>query len=194
MALFLFAATSGQVVTTAEAKLHCRIDASDDDTLIDTLIDAATQLVETVTHRALLSQTWDLKLEAFPCDGDELWLPKPPVSAVSSITYLDTAGASQTWATTEYLTDLPTGAWARKARITPAYGVVYPSTYPVPNAVTVRFVCGYGAAAAVPAPLKAAIKLLVGHWYQNREAVNVGNITSELPLTVPALLWPFKAF
>ena len=68
---------------------------------------------------------------------------------------------------------------------------MYPSTYPVPNAVTVRFVAGY---TSVPAGIKAAMKLLIGHWYKNREAVNVGNIVNVMPLAVESLLWSFKAF
>lgn len=33
-----------------------------------------------------------------------------------------------------------------------------------------------------------AMLLLIGHWYGNREGVNIGNITSEVPLGVDALL------
>jgi uncharacterized phiE125 gp8 family phage protein len=50
------------------------------------------------------------------------------------------------------------------------------------GAVQVTFVAGYGNAAAVPADLKAAIKLLVGHLYENREAVTLGAMPAELPL------------
>lgn len=191
MSLFLVTPPAAEPLTTAEAKLHLRVDASDEDALIDSLISAARQHVETVTHRALITQTWDYKLDAFP--GDELWVPKPLVSAVTSLTYLDTAGTAQTWDASNYITDLPTGPWARKARITPAYGVVYPSTYAVPNAVTVRFVCGYGTAGDVPAAVIAAMKLLIGHWYTNREAVSA-TPGAEVPLAVSSLLWPFKAF
>ncbi|MDZ7322041.1 head-tail connector protein [Kosakonia sacchari] len=37
--------------------------------------------------------------------------------------------------------------------------------------------------------LWAAILLMVGHWYSNREAVNIGNITSEIPLGVESILF-----
>lgn len=191
MALFLVTAPTEEPIALDEAKLHLKVDATSEDALIDALIIAAREYVETFTHRALLPQTWDYKLDSFPCTSDgEIWLPKPPVTSVTSITYLDTAGASQTWASTNYLTDLPTGPKARKARITPAYAVIYPATYNVLNAVTARFVCGYTnttALTAVPESLKAAMKLMIGHWYAFREPVAV-------PPGVDALLWPFKAF
>jgi uncharacterized phiE125 gp8 family phage protein len=61
--------------------------------------------------------------------------------------------------------------------------------------VTVRFVAGYGAtAAAVPFGLKAAIKMLVAHWYARREPVNIGNLVTPIPLTIDSLLWPYKSF
>src|SRR3954453_3955872 len=114
MALFQVTAPSTEPISTADAQLQCRVDASDEDALIDALVKAAREHVETFTHRALITQTWDLKLDAFPCTG-EIWLPKPPVASVTSITYLDTTGVSQTWASSNYRTDLPSGPWARKA-------------------------------------------------------------------------------
>lgn len=198
MALFLATAPTAEPLTLADAKLHLRIDTSttDEDALVTALIQAARETVETYTHRAIPAQTWDLKLDGFTAheyfEDGAIWLPKPPVSSVTSVTYLDGAGASQTWtATTGWLSDLPTGPWARRARIYPAFGVSWPATYGVPNAVTIRFVAGY---TSVPEAIKAGMKLLIGHWYQNRETVITGTIAQELPVTVAALLWPFKSF
>lgn len=42
--------------------------------------------------------------------------------------------------------------------------------------------------------VKAAMLLLIGHWYANREAVNIGNITSEVPFAVEALLQPYRIY
>lgn len=196
MALHLVTAPSATdpVVTRAEAKLHCRVDMADDDALIDTLIGAATRLAEDFTRRAFVTQTWDLKYDAFP-DGDDdtIWLPKPPVSSITSIKYVDTAGTTQTWAASKYLTDLPSGPTARRARITPDYTITYPSTRAIMDAVTIRFVCGYGAASTVPDAIKAALKLLVGHWYAYRETALVDSLTP-IPNGAEALLWPFRAF
>lgn len=190
MALFLVTGVTAPPVTLAEAKQHCRVDQDDDDGHLSALITAAREYVETFTHRAVAPQTWDLKLDRFPC-GDVLTLPKPPVTAITSISYVDTNGATQTWSATEYTTEFPSGQWAAPARITTAYGYFWPQTRDVINAVTVRFVCGY---VTCPESIKAAMKLLIGHWYMNREAVIVGTIVQQVPQAVDALLWPFKAF
>ncbi len=197
--LTLVTAPASEPVSLAEAKDHCRIAqaVTYEDALVTGLIRAAREHVETYTHRALLTQTWADKRDAFPCDRDEaLWLPMPPVSSVTSITYIDTAGTSQTWAASLYTTDLPSGPYARAGRIVPAYSEYYPATRGVINAVTIRFVCGYGATAAtVPSSLLAAMQILIATWYgPGREAVNIGNIVTQIPQTVEALLWPFKAW
>lgn len=193
MGLTLVTAPVGEPISLLEAKAHCRVDNADEDGLLLALIAASRQHVEAFTHRALMTQTWDYKVDAFPYDAC-FELPLAPVSAISSIAYLDAAGTLQTWSSSNYLTDLPVGNYASRPRITPAYGISYPSTYGVMNAVRVRFVAGYGAAAAVPASIKAAMKILIGHWYMTREPVNIGNIVTPIPFSVESLLWPFKAF
>jgi len=40
--------------------------------------------------------------------------------------------------------------------------------------------------------VKLALMLLVGHWYENREPVNVGNIVSTLPFGFESLLEPYR--
>ncbi len=157
-----------------------------------TWISAARQNAERFTHRAFITQTWDDKRDGFPCwysdRGDyrgAIVLPKPPVSSITSITYLDTTGASQTWASANYITDLPAGPTASAARIVPAYNVIYPQTYSVPNAVTVRFVCGYGAASAVPVDIKQAMELQIWDWWRG---------VDESTDAIARLLWPYKAF
>ena len=42
--------------------------------------------------------------------------------------------------------------------------------------------------------ITAAMLLLIGHWYTNRESVVVGTITSELPMAVEALISPYRHF
>jgi uncharacterized phiE125 gp8 family phage protein len=196
VSLSLVTAPAVEPLTLDETKAHLRVESDDENGAIYAWIVAARQHVESYTHRALLPQTWDLKLDAFPCWSDSIRLPKAPVTSVTSVTYLDTSGVSQTWSSSLYLTDLPTGPHAARARITPAYAQYYPSTYDVPNAVTVRFVAGYTNADAVPMAIKAAMLFLIGHWYMNRSAVAIGsnNIPTAIPMTVEALLWPFTTF
>lgn len=191
MALFIQTAVSTEPLSLVDIKAHCRVDVSDDDTLLTALGLAARQHAETFTHRALAPQTWDDKRDAFPCWYEPIVLPMPPVTAVSSITYVDTDGTTQTWSSANYTTDLPTGEWAAPARIVPVYQVSWPQTRRVINAVTVRFTAGY---ATCPEAIKAAMKLLIGHWYAHRESTVVGTISQKVPDAVDQLLWPYKAF
>ncbi len=197
MALSLVTAPATEPLTLAEAKSHLKSDVTDEDALIDGLIRSAREYVETFTHRALITQTWDLRLEGFPSsfEASAIWLPKPPLVSVTSISYVDTAGATQTWASSNYTVDAPAGPWARMGRIVPAWSIYFPVTRSVPNAVTVRFVAGYGAATAVPSSMKSAMKLLIGNWWANREAGAIFRGSADiLPFGVEPLLWPYKAF
>jgi len=180
---------SVEPMTKAEVKLHLRVDHTTDDTLIDSLIIAARQRVENVTWRALVTQTLELTLDAWP-EGNKIDLPRPPLQSVTSVTYTDSAGAAVVWGSANYqvITQGTPG------RIVPAYGVSWPSvTLRAANGIAVRYVAGYGLAAAVPDLLKAAIKLLVGHWYENREAtvVGAGMTATPLPLAVESILYDY---
>lgn len=189
-------------VTLAEAKAHCRVDHDVDDAVIWGLVIAARQHIEHVTGRQLLLATWALRLDTWPCWVD---VPKPPLLVDDeqdygvTITYLDTAGNSQTLAADQYLVEAPSGPTCARGRIDPAYGVSWPSVYGAPNAITVTFTAGYGETAdTVPAALKLALLQLVGHWYEHRETVIVSQFSTtaatELPVTVKALLAPFKTW
>ena len=138
--------------------------------------------MEAVTWRALIQQTWVLTLPAFPA---VIYLPKPPTASVTSIAYIDTAGASQTLSTDIYALD----SRQEPARIVTKFGQVWPATRAQnENAVTVTFVAGYGASASsVPEPLRHAVRLLAGMLYENREAVACGNVPL-LPFALAAML------
>ena len=105
------------------------------DPLLNILIQAARQHAEVMLRRYIVTQTLDLHLDYFPCWGIKL----PPLQSVTNITYVDSNGATQTLAADQYLVDTTT----EPARITPAYGLVWPVTQYRNNAVTVRFVAGY---------------------------------------------------
>jgi uncharacterized phiE125 gp8 family phage protein len=134
-----------------------------------------------------------MRLDGWPCWID---VPKPPlISTVLlpvAITYVDTAGASQTLATTQYRIDAPSGPTAGRGRIEAAYGVTWPSLQGVLNNATVTFWAGYGVSGdTVPRPIRQAMLLLIGHWYRNRESVAFGVTASEIPQAVKSLLTPY---
>ena len=169
-------------ITLAEAKLHLKQDAVEDDALISSLIVAARRHCESRLGQQLVTATYRLTLDCPPC-GCELELPVPPLQSVTSFQYIDIAGATQTWDSSKYLVDTS----RMPGRVYPAWNVPWPNTRGDHNCYTITFVAGYGDAAAVPDTIKAAIKLLVGHWYEHREAASEVSITS-IPLAVDSLL------
>lgn len=190
MPLKLFTAPTTEPVSSTEAKLHCRIDTSADDTLITMLIATARRTVESDTNRALITQTWELVLDAFPT-STQIRLPLPPLQSVSSIKYYTNATPSveATFASTNYLvsTDDNYGGLI-VLKDSASWPVI---TDPLEKgAVRIKFICGYGAAAAVPEIYKQAMLLLIGHWYENRETIQVtGAVPKELPMAYESLIW-----
>lgn len=185
MPLELVTPAINEPVSLAEAKLHCRVDIDDDDALIEALIQTARDKVEKSTGLALMSSTWDLWLDDFPCG--EIQFTKPPVTAITWLKYTDGAGVLQTLAADQYTSDLK----SKYTRIVPGYGLTWPSARCAMNAVNVRFVAGYADAVAVPASIRSAMLLWIGHLYANRESVIVGTISAALPMGVKDLLSPY---
>lgn len=175
-------------VTLDEAKAHCRVEITADDSLITALIVAARQVVETLTKRCLVTTTFDLTLEYFPPgpalqqSSGRIRIPNPPLQSVTTLKYYDSEGTLATWDASNYrvLAGTP-------GSIVPVYNEDWPTIREQPEAVVVRYVAGYGDAEDVPQSLKQAVLLLVGHWYENREAANVNAAATELPLAVKAL-------
>lgn len=167
MSLALVTAPAGEPLQLTDVKVHMRVDGTADDVLISGLITSARQKFDGKDAwfgRALLTQTWDLFLDAFP---SEISVPLPPLQSVTTITYIDTAGTPIVLAGTEYTVDNK----SEPGRIVPAYGKSWPvSRDSTPNAVTVRFVGGYGNASAVPEEIKTWLKQAVAHLYLRREA------------------------
>lgn len=190
-------------MSLAEAKLHLRVDFNEDDTLIQSLISAARQAAESITHRQLLSARWKLVLDSFPgpmlmgvlaeqpfsLPGHAILLPKSPVQRVVEINYLDMAGSLQVMPANYYTVDTA----CEPARITPIFGQIWPIPLPQIGAVSVIFDAGYESAMAVPEGIKSWIKIRVGSLYTHREevaALSRGRIES-LPF-IDGLLDPFK--
>lgn len=196
-------------VSIAEAKAHLRVDFEDEDDLIGSLISAAREHVEQVCNRVIGAQTWCLSLDQFPLldtfhtvtpytrEGSlgngyyfsqcQIEIPLAKVVNVTSITYVDGAGTTQTLSPSSYVADTA----SEPARIVPANGSPwpYPDSY-VPGSIKVSFVAGGD---TCPASINQAILLLVGHWYANREAVSEKPMAN-LPLAVDSLLSPHKFY
>jgi len=184
---------SHEPVEVVEMKEYLRVTSPAEDRLISTLIREARQQFDgrdAWFHRALITQQWQLNVDTFPtpytwASWGSPWpppayvwpevmvwwprqyaiiLPLPPLQSVQSVTYIDETGATQTLDPSAYVVDTQSEPGA----IMPSYGTVWPTTRWVPNAVTVKFTAGYGAAPAVPEPIKVWIKQAVAYRYDNR--------------------------
>lgn len=178
-------------VTVAEAKSHLRVDTSDDDAYIGTLITAAREWTESYLSRALIHQRLTMTLESFPVDEDEVYLPMPPMATAGtttavSVTYTLQSGATATLSTATYRVS----RYSTPGEIQTIYGGTWPANQiQDENAISVTWWAGYGATgSSVPASIRHAILMLVGYWYENRSTVLVGSISKPLEFAVESLL------
>jgi uncharacterized phiE125 gp8 family phage protein len=176
---------AGPAVPTTSVLEHLRVGNDPDDLLhISGLIGAATRTVENMLGIALITQGWELTLDAWP-DCGPIILRRPPIISITEVRYISTAGVSTVLAPAMYFLD----AAASPARLAPSFGNLWPETREQMAAIKITFQAGYGSSwNDVPESARLAIMLLVAHWYENREAVNVGNIVTPLPFAVDALL------
>lgn len=183
--LTLYAAPTVEPVSREMAKAHCRITWDEEDQFIDRLISSARDMCERLDsgHRQYTTATWDYNLCEFP--GSIICLPRPPLQSVTSVKYYDTNNTQQTLSAASYHAVAP---YQQPGRVELADGYSWPVTYERPDAVTIRFVAGYGAAASVPPVIVQAMLLLIGHWNENREASLVGTISKEAEFSVKSLL------
>lgn len=171
-------APSGAVVDLGTAKPHLRVDTSDDDNLINTYITAATAYAARYTGLALQDVQYEIGVDN---PGGSIILPGRPLKTVDSVTV---AGVELT-PDTDYKVipdDLapyikPSEALGDKWGV-PAGGE---------DILVVRYTLGY-AAGMLPKEIEQAILLIVGHWYEHRETVNIGNIVNEIPFAAKTLL------
>jgi len=194
MSLELVTAPAVEPLSLVEARDHIRASECTDgieDAAIEGLIAAAREVLDGrdgYLGRQMITATWDLFLDEFPV-VDFIRLPLPPIQSITSISYVDVDGNTQTFDASNYALSADK-TW--RPRVDLAYNSSWPGTRDIRDAVTIRFVAGYGLQAAVPAPLRQAMLLLIGNWYENREHTVIGTIVSELPMGVNALLSPYR--
>ena len=170
-----------------ETKDHIRweSDADDDAVLVAYMRSAVRQMdgAEGLLNRALVTQTWQLDLDAFPTWrahsrywGRAIKVPLPPLQSVSSITYIDTAGDTQTLAASKYKV-LNLNSPTRAGIIETAFGETWPSTRHEGEAVTVTFVAGYGARNAVPEHIRHLLLFTIQDAYDGRAPIDAKPLT-----------------
>lgn len=166
-------------VTVDELRNHIKSDTDDDDIVLDGFLAAARRAIEEEYATALVPQTCVLRLDCFPYDGcyGDIELRIAHVTAITSIEYVDTNGATQTLSGSNYTADI----YSTPARIRPAFGTSWPSTREQTNAVTVTFAAGYANPTEVPFSVKAAILLLAAELNDKREPTVTGATIAKVP-------------
>lgn len=177
-------------ISVDEAKSWAKIEVDNDNDIVTDLIDEAVQRCEEVSGLSLNTQTWVLTLDSFTDEqngcrydasirgsgligtglgsaiGWYVKLARPPVLSVTSLTYVDTSGTTQTLASSGYQVDTTD----RPGRIIPAYGTVWPVVRGQLAAITITYQAGFGSNATdVPADIRGRLKEYVAYRYRYRE-------------------------
>ena len=187
MSLALTSGPAVEPVTVSEAKAHLRLDGSAEDILIASLIVTSRLHVEAALGLALITQGWRLTLDRWPPGREPVRFPLRPIAAVTSVTLYDANGDATLITSDRYLLDgqalsprlIPNGGWTAPGR--------------AHAGIEIEFEAGIGATAAdVPAPIRHAILLLVAHWYEHRDPLEIGQAAAMIPAAVSDLLKPYR--
>lgn len=202
---------AAEPVSVAQARAHLRLDGDAEADLLAALIAGAREVAETMTGRALVTQSWTLSLDGWGEDGADgvgpaglawpaglsaaprcarlaLALPRPPLISVEAVTTFDVGGAGSVWDPAAYFVDRA----AVPGRIVRLRGASWPAPGRPLGGIEIAFTAGYGDAAAVPAGLRQAVLLLVAHWFENREPAPPRTIGTPVPAAVYGLLAPYR--
>jgi uncharacterized phiE125 gp8 family phage protein len=180
----LITAPAIEPISVAELRDQSRITGNDEDGHLAALITKARTYVEEKEWRAHITQTWDFYFDSF---APRLCLSKPPNQSITTVTYVDTNGDTQTVDSGVYELGEEDGLGFVRL----AFNQDWPSDARIhPDTVIARVVCGYGGVSSVPATTKHAISMLAAHWYDHREPVIVGerSYVNPIPYAIEALM------
>lgn len=187
MALVLIAGPGAEPLTLDEVKMHLRVDGNTEDALITSLILTSRLHIEAALGLALMTQSWKLVLDAWPADG-LVPLPIAPVAAVTETRILAADGTPDTLPPGSFILD----SSRRPARLAPSEG-----QWPPPGrryaGIEIDLTAGFGTAPDdVPQPIRQALLLLIAHWYEHRDPVEIGAPATAVPHAVSRLLNPYR--
>jgi len=164
-----------EALSITDVKNQLRITGNDDDDALRLFIAGIRHKTETYLGKTLVTSTWEYKLDCFP---GEIELPMSPIQSITSVEYIDSDGAAQTFSDIQF--DV-TG------RLKPSYGNSWPSARDQYDAVTVTYVAGKTHAGNVQADIKLAMLLWIGACDVNREDHDFSNIV-EIPNSAKDIL------
>lgn len=187
MALVLTSGPAQEPLTLADVKAHLRIDSTNEDVLLSSLLLTSRLHIESVLSIALITQSWMMVTDKWPA-ADWLDIPMSPLQAVGQVRVKTSASASVVVPSASYSIDVtskpPRLVWTNTARTEPGITA---------GGIEIDFTAGFGATeASVPAPLKHALLLLIAHWYEHRDPSEIGSPAARIPDAVSDLIQPFR--
>lgn len=150
-------------ITLTEAKDHMYVTIADDDTLIEAMINTATEQTQNYTGVQMVDATYIQALDRWE---DVILLLRNPVKSITSIKYYDTDDVLQTLTATDFILD----TFSIPNRLIKDVDVTLPDLKDKPNPVEITFVAGYD---VIPESLKSYIKIITATFYESREEFNV---------------------
>jgi uncharacterized phiE125 gp8 family phage protein len=188
MSLVMTSGPALEPVGLAEAKAHLRFDGTAEDALIQSLIITSRLHIEAALGLALITQSWSYFLDRWP-RGGRITLPLRPVAAIAHVRVWNADGGSVTVDPAGLLLD----GQGMPPRLVALDGSALAAPTRAANGVEIAFTAGFGPAPAdVPAPIRHALLLLVAHWHENREPVEIGASATAVPQMVSELLAPYR--
>ena len=188
MGLKLLSGPAAEPVSIDEVKAHLRVDGNNEDALIASLVLTSRLHIETALGLAMMTQQWQLVLDTWPADAI-VKLGIAPVQAINEVRVIDKDGAAIVVPSSSYTLEV-TG---RPARLV-AGDHAWPSPGRKAGGVQIDFTAGFGATPeAVPAPIRQALLLLVTHWYEHRDPIEIGAPATAVPQAVSHLLHAYRS-
>jgi len=164
MAYKVTTAPASEPITLTEAKNWLKVSSSSEDDIITMLIESERQFLESKLNQKLVTQTIIQKIDSFPVGQNPIYLEANPVQSITSITYKDAIGSTDTFNSSNYTLDSTSG----RARVYLKQDKEWPTLISEDESVTVEYVAGYGAESAVPPKLKRLLYHGIGYAYENR--------------------------
>ena len=175
--LSIYSEPSVEPVSLSEVKAILRIDSTDEDSLLTSLIETARLQCEQYTKRAFITQTWEIYQDGY--DGaDYIELMNLPIISIISLTTYDTANIASIFDSSKYS--------LIQDKLVLNEGEVFPSDLRIHFPIVTKFYCGHGAASQyVPEGIRTAIMYQIQALYEGCEPSQLNNKTK-------ALLFPYK--
>jgi uncharacterized phiE125 gp8 family phage protein len=170
---------SSEPVSVIEARTQVNVTDDTFDAYLASLIPAARRYVE--NRSGIIIKQRQFTERQFPVRGSIL-LNNGPLVSVEDVTYPDTDGVDASYSDARF--------FAGSSLIYPALGATWPTPYPG-EGFTVTYTAGLSVEELATddySNLVHAVKLLIGHWFNQREGVSVDQRPpAQVPLTVDDL-------